>query len=489
MGIAERRHTQLKPVFPWVALLAAFLAVAVAVCLVVSVRFAAGQPQASMPILAFAAGYLAAGIGFLFTMLALRQRCGEEPAVDGKTVLFVFLVGLGLRAVLIASEPVLEVDFNRYLWDGAMTARGFNPFAIAPADIALLPYDDLRVELSKVAGPVFDGISYPELKSIYPPVAQAAFALAYWVAPFELWAWRLVAIAADTATFWLLIALLAAAGRSALWSVLYWWSPLVLKEIANSGHMEAIVLPLVLASLLLSIRGRHLGAVLMLGLAAGAKLWPIMLAPILLRPLLARPQALAAAMTMLAALLSLFAWPAYLGGIDTSSGFVAFANHWTTNSALFPAMERMAAGIAGAEPDNVMPGRVLRLASAAMVLGLAVWLSRGPAKTANDTIGRAFIVTSVLVLASPAQFPWYVLWVLPLAALVRGTGWHVAAALMPIYYIAFHFIVIDQPQIYSSFIVWLLWIPIWIALVVDGWRCASRHEGGRSCSGSGICVP
>ena len=71
---------------------------------------------------------------------------------------------------------------------------------------------------------------------------------------------------------------------------------------------------------------------------------------------------------------------------------------------------------------------------------------------------------------SPAQFPWYVLWILPLAALRPSYGWHVAAALMPIYYSAFHFIARDAYAIYETWIVWLIWIPVWSVLALELWR-------------------
>ncbi len=43
------------------------------------------------------------------------------------------LIGLLMRALLFDSYPVLEIDFYRYLWDGAVLANGFNPYALPPA--------------------------------------------------------------------------------------------------------------------------------------------------------------------------------------------------------------------------------------------------------------------------------------------------------------------------------------------------------------------
>ncbi len=48
-------------------------------------------------------------------------------------------------------------------------------------------------------------MNHSYLRSIYPPVAQAAFALAHWIGPWEVSAWRLVLLLFDTMTLGLLI--------------------------------------------------------------------------------------------------------------------------------------------------------------------------------------------------------------------------------------------------------------------------------------------
>ena len=80
------------------------------------------------------------------------------------------------------------------------------------------------------------------------------------------------------------------------WAVAYGWSPLVLKECANSGHLDSIAVFLTVAaaySLVHAVSpGRPTGAPrayryvtacgVWLGLGVGAKLYPIVLAPLFL---------------------------------------------------------------------------------------------------------------------------------------------------------------------------------------------------------------
>jgi hypothetical protein len=450
------------------ALAATGLAAATLALTLASAAFAPPAPANAMPILPFALCYLAAGVAFLAMLPLIRASERLGRADQRRLVIAIAILGIVLRLLLLASEPVLEVDFNRYLWEGALTAHGLSPYALAPARISGLAYDDLRLELSKAAGPVFDAISYPELTSVYPPVAQAAFALAHLIDPWELWAWRLVALGGEAATFLLLLALLAALGRSPLWVALYWWSPLALKEIANSAHMEAVLLPLVLAGLLLAAHRRPVSAAGMIGLAAGAKLWPILLLPIVLRPLAGRPRALAGALALLIGIGVAIAAPIASAGLELSSGFIGFATHWTTNSAHFPVLEALLRMLMHRyDAADPIAGTIGRLLLAAAVCASALALAWRPLAGAGDLVGRAGLVITLIVLASPAQFPWYVLWALPLATLRGGIGWHVAAAVMPLYYTAFHLIVAGRYDLFSGVVVWLIWVPTWLALASD----------------------
>ncbi len=431
-----------------------------------SAAFAPGQSALGMPILPYVASFLATG-GLPLLLFWLIPRAPKS--LMHASFWLVFGVGFVARLILLVGTPVLEVDFNRYLWDGGLTFNGYNPYAVAPAGMARLPYDDPRLDLSKAAGGVFDGISYPELKTIYPPVAQAFFALAHGISAWSLTAWRLVAIAAEIVTFSLIVALLHTVGRSPLWVALYWWNPLVLKETIDSAHMEVVLIPFVLGAVLATVRQRHTLSVCLLGLAIGTKLWPILLVPLILRPLAMRPLALFGACIGLAAMMAAFAVPILLGGLGPTSGFVSFANHWATNSAHFPILEATMRRLTGCH-DLVDPtaGQMVRVSLAVGVAAIALRLAWPPLRDAQDSLARAYWTVTALLLASPTQFPWYLLWVLPFAILQKNAiAWFVAAALLPIYYAAFHFNVRGQGAIYGQYVVWLIWLPVWAAMARD----------------------
>lgn len=450
--------------------LAAVLAASALALVWIGGRFQSDLSPVAMPILQFALAYASLGAAFLSAVPLVRASI-RLTASNARTLLAAILgLGLALRLVLFASEPILEVDFNRYLWDGAMAIWGHNPYTLAPAEIASLPYNDPRLLLSQAA-PMFDRISYPELKTIYPPVAIAAFALAALIEPFSLSAWRCVGLAMEIATLCLLLDLLRAAGRSQLWVALYWLNPLVLKELANSAHMEVVVVPLVLAALSLAVRGHNLTAVLVLALAAGAKLWPALLLGLVLRPLWGSPVRLILAAALFAGSLAAMALPVLLGGIGPSSGFVAYAREWATASAHFLALETIISALAVPSMiTGASPGQLARWLCASLAILIAARLSWAPIAGVSDMLRRAYLVTSVIVLLSPAQFPWYLLWVLPLAVIQPRSGWHIATATLPLYYTAFYFRLAGHPAVFDDVVVFAIWLPVWLALAVEHWR-------------------
>ena len=266
----------------WLGVATSLLAIA-ALLIAFRHRFDYAFELIEIPSVQVAAGLAIAGAVYL-TLPRLIARATAAPAADARRLLALVVgVGLVLRLMMFAVNPVLEDDYHRYLWDGAVTAHGLDPYAVSPEDAALED-ETVRSRLAADAGVIMDRINHPGLRTIYPPVAQAAFAVAHLIQPWSITAWRGVCLVADATTLALLLALLQASGRSPLWSALYWWNPVVVKELINSAHMEAILMPLVLGALLLAVRRRPVSAIGVLGLAVGTTLqvFPVAVALVLL---------------------------------------------------------------------------------------------------------------------------------------------------------------------------------------------------------------
>ena len=457
----------------------ATLVLAMAALGVASPRFGYGFAVFEMPVLPMVAGLVAMGLAFLLVPLLIPRLLRSAASCSRLLLAITLGTGLAMRLVLLQSEPVLEDDYQRYLWDGAMTAAGFNPYSTAPAAaLGARSEDSPLAQLARQAGQTLERVNHPGLRTIYPPTAQLGFAAAHWLGPFSLTAWRLFCLVMELAGLGLLLALLRETGRSSLWSALYWWNPLAAKELVNSAHMEALLIPLLLGTVLLVLRGHSFRAIFLAMAAAGAKLWPVLWLPLVLRPLWHRRTKLALAVALVCVLAALMAWPVLSAGLDRSSGFVAYAERWKTNAALFPLWEdavrfALAPFLSATAPQS-LPALAARLA---IVLGLglfALWLARpAQAPTQQEPIDRArpfFLLAAAVFLLSPAQFPWYYLWVLPFLPLFPWRGLLLLTALLPLYYAGFHLMVMGQMASHGPWLVWLIWLPCWIILALERTR-------------------
>jgi hypothetical protein len=435
-------------------------------------------------------GLSVAGLAYCIDVPRLIYRTqAQEAQLDAsalrRLVLIVAAAGFIARAIQFAGTPIIEDDYQRYLWDGATTAHGLNPYSMSPADALLAPTNSLIRGLADQGRETVESINHPELKTIYPPVAQATFALAHAISPWSLTGWRLLCLIGELATFGLLLQLLKLTGRSPLWIALYWWNPLVIKELMNSAHMEAVLMPLVLGSLWLSARHRHAGSIALVALAAGTKLWPLLLAPLVLRPLLPTPGKLIAGAAFLCGFVALCSLPVYFGGLDTTSGFVAYAHGWKTNSALSPALEEIARiTLKGVGLDNAEPEWVVRLMLSGLIGFVAIYTARRPIDNPLDLMTRSALVVAALVICSPAQFPWYMVWVMPFLVFLPVWGLLATTAFVPIFYSAFHFLEVDAYPIYRDTMVWLVWIPVWGLLIAEFLLNTRKRSSVRDTAGS-----
>jgi hypothetical protein len=80
---------------------------------------------------------------------------------------------------------------------------------------------------------------------------------------------------------------------------------------------------------------------------------------------------------------------------------------------------------------------------------------------------RAAPVAFALVLLSPAQFPWYMIWMMPFLAFRPYWGLLATAVTVPLYYAAFHFIARGRYDVFAHGIVWGIWAPVWLLLAAE----------------------
>ncbi len=421
------------------------------------------------PILWLVGVMMAAGIIHLFAVSSFRRI-----RLDRRMAIGFIALGLAMRMPMFVSTPMLEDDHYRYLWDGGVLASGFNPYRFSPGDVRRgvspgIP-EKLR-QLAEEASPVPERINYPYLRTIYPPIVQVAFALGHLLAPWSLFAWRTLLLLCDGVTLWMLFYVLRKRRFPLAGLVVYWWNPLLVKEIYNSGHMDVLLFPLLLGSLIFTLKKRHLYACAALGVAVGVKFWPVILVPVILRSTLRNRMQLLLGILLFGFISLMLFLPMALSGLDASSGFVAYGKTWEMNDALFLLILWVAEILLrflDLYPFHAQS--VARAASFALVLGWTFWLIRKDTEDPRELNKRLLLVVAGLYFLSPTQFPWYSLWILPFLAVTPRLPFLVLGILLPLYYMRDYLRTEGLTSLHDNGIVWLEFAPVWFLLVWERLR-------------------
>ena len=164
-----------------------------------------------------------------------------------------------------------DSDMIRYVYDGRVQRFGYNPYAVVPSDPALAhthTEDTVRMPSRNARTP-------------YPPAAQLFFRLMVTLSESAR-VMKSVLTLLDIATIFIVLQWLRATGRSEWLFLGYAWNPLVILEVAHSGHIDGLgVFWIALCAYWIARRRTALAAVAFT-LAVATKLLPIVLAPLFL---------------------------------------------------------------------------------------------------------------------------------------------------------------------------------------------------------------
>lgn len=349
----------------------------------------------------------------------------------------VVIAGVVMRAASLTHAPVFEDDYHRYLLDGAMTAHALDPFAVSPEALLAGEGGAARQAVieSSHARQHVALVNHPHLRTIYPPVAQAAFAAAYAFDPWSVSGLRAVLLIADVCAAIAVGAVLRLIGMPLAFVGVYWLNPIVVGQVVGQAHMDVLAYMPVMAAVWARLAGRHRLSAVLLALAVGAKVWPVLLAPLLLSPLIGggrwRTSASAAMVFILTS--GVLLYPA-LSAFGQGSGVEAYARSWENNAMLYPAVQwAVAASQGGLGWDGVDARAIARGLAAALVAFAAMYAARKGGT--HDIPRRALVVIATLFFLSPTQFPWYLTWLAPFLAFVPGSALRLSVMLLPLYHL------------------------------------------------------
>ncbi len=255
----------------WLAILAVISAAIYSSIRILSVDFAyiSDVQRIDRPILLVLFLFTAAFVVYLFaSVIASRMQSG--PPVWA----LIYIPAIIFRCTMLWSEPIQEIDIYRYLWDGAVAHAGVSPFEYSPAEVlaaAKQQYVDQNapadfqkiVQLAQSQPPLQDILSrigYSEIRTVYPPISQLVFAMVDSLTPENATVqtrvnyMRFWLIVLELGTSLLVLLLLRCTELPDGWVVLHAWCPLLIKETANSGHLDAIAVFLMTLAIWLTMK-------------------------------------------------------------------------------------------------------------------------------------------------------------------------------------------------------------------------------------------
>jgi hypothetical protein len=496
----------------WLTLLAILQLTIVCLIAFLSERFAPESSFENRPVF-LVVGLLSGGfICYLLSLLLVWHDPVQEQtrwwrSPSAKCVLVWAIV---FRAILLFSEPIQEVDIYRYIWDGRVAVQGVSPYRHAPADViaahggtpsgaSLGRLAELK-DGSRPIGTILSRVHYPEVRTIYPPVSQLIFAGAALVTPpqttvqTQVRIMKAVLLLFDIGSICLLMTLLAALGIPPARALVYAWCPLVLKEFANSGHLDSIAVFLVLLTFrfLLPIRSNDattersnqrnsIFAAITWSAATLAKLYPAVLIPVIGRYLLIRMGR--RALEPLTVYVLVTATFLLLPGAsrekapdrteaatesNSLEGAQVFFGEWEINDLIFmftyenlrvrriPAdtpwfviipetLRRSVSDLVAKAFDRsgLQSASPSFLANQLLVGGLLVtlcwWLAlrRSSISECQRLLQGTFLSLAGLWYLSATQNPWYWTWALPFVLFARNPVWLLVPGLAVLYYLRF----------------------------------------------------
>jgi hypothetical protein len=351
-----------------------------------SLLFACGLLLASTLLLALTQARLGSRLFFVFAAgIAVSQllsviaiRRAEPPR---RWLWIAVGIAVACRLPLMVGPVNYDSDMIRYVYDGRVQRFGYNPYAVVPSDPALAhthTVDTVRMPSRNARTP-------------YPPAAQLFFRLMV-----TLWesarVMKSVLGLLDIATIFILLRSLRVTGRSEWLFLGYAWNPLVILEVAHSGHIDGLGVFWIALCAYWMARRRTALAAIAYTLAVATKLLPIVLAPLFIGRMKLRDIAIGAGALFLLYL------PFMTAGIVPIGAVPNVVEHIRFNSPIF----------------RPLAWAVTPTAAAAFALlagfGAAIW-ARWKLDM-DDPAGWAWPMAITLVCA-PVIYPWYLLFFTP----------------------------------------------------------------------------
>lgn len=367
----------------------------------------------------------------------------QGPAAGRQLLFAAFALAVAVRIPLMIRPVNTDNDMMRYVWDGRVQTLGYNPYAVLPSDPAMAWTHNAET----------GSMPSQRARTPYPPAAQLFFRLVVSLHDSAR-AMKTALLLCDLLTMIVLWRWLAVTGRSEWLTLAYAWNPLVILEVAHSGHVDALGALWITATAYWLARRRTALASIAFVLAVTSKLLPIVLLPLFWRRVRLRD--------------------VLLGGVLLALLYVPF----TTGSTL----------AVGAVPNVVahirFNGPVFKLLAAivsptgaaalAVLLGLAVAAWARWKLEAGDPAAWAWPM-AVALLCAPVIYPWYLLYLTPFLFTTATLPLLIWTFTVPLAYVVWFYPLYRKPWVVPPAVMAVEYGAVVCAAIAA--RCRLRSSG------------
>jgi hypothetical protein len=308
---------------------------------------------------------------------------GPRPSDLGpeRLLLTALLLAVAFRIPPAVAPVGADNDMVRYMYDGRLQRLGYNPFLVVPADPE---FASTHTEITRKMPSI-------RARTPYPAAAQLFFRAVVTIRETPR-AMKLALVVCDLLTIWVLVTWLRQTRRSPWLALAYAWNPLVILEVAHSGHIDALGALWIAVAAWMLTTGRTTRAAIAFVIAIASKLLPIVLVPLFWKRIRIRDAVAGAAVLFLLYVPFRSAGTLPLGAVPNVVAFIRF------NGPLFKGLAALLTP-QGAAAVAVLGG-----------LAVAAWMRF--TRDADDPAAWAWPM-AVSLAAAPVIYPWYLLYFTP----------------------------------------------------------------------------
>jgi alpha-1,6-mannosyltransferase len=310
-----------------------------------------------------------------------------------QTVLMVAALFFLVRLSYIDSNPIGSDDAYRYVWDGKVQSYGINPYRYAPAADELA---DLRSSVLSAS------INFPHMKTVYFPLGEWLFYLAYQLSGEGFWGLKLLLLCAEVLTCITLFFFLRRLQFAPQFILLYALCPLPILQFAVDAHVDGFGLPLLVFALLLYFGQRKVASAIVLGLAVAIKPVALVILPVLF--FLEKGPLRKTSIILLPLFVLVAQFLPYVFNANPFESLVTYTREWMFNGMIFNLLNWV-----------IQDNYVTRVICAGLLFAVLVVLNASK----GDVLTKIYYSIFFLLLCSPVVHMWYVAWLAVLLPLAR----------------------------------------------------------------------